>query len=236
MPMQPERAANPPAHQIVYERIRAMVLYGDLAPGQPVTIQGLAQTVDSGMTPVREAIRRLTAEGALVMAGNRRVLVPELDAATLEELSFLRLTVEPRLAALATPRISEAEIDRLEAIDTDLDRAIAEGDVGAYLRLNHAFHRLLYAHSGTRLLRDTAEALSLRAGPSLRVVCGRYGTLNLPDMHEEAVAALRARDPEATARAIHEDIEQGHGQIARALSSGVDSPGFDHILPPNPNR
>ena len=210
--------ANPPAHQIVYERIREMILFGDLAPGQPVTIQGLTEAVASGMTPVREAIRRLTAEGALVMSGNRRVLVPELDLPMLEELSFLRLTVEPRLAALAAPLIPDGEIDRLEAIDTELDRAIADGDVGGYLRLNYDFHRALYAQSGTRLLRETADALWLRAGPSLRVVCGRYGTLNLPDMHEEAVAALRARDADAVARAIRIDIEQGHDQIARALS------------------
>ena len=223
MPMRPERATNPPAHQIVYERIREMVLFGDLAPGQPVTIQGLVETLGSGMTPVREAIRRLTAEGALAMSGNRRVLVPELDLATLEELSFLRLTVEPHLAALATPRIPDGEIDRLEAIDAELDRAIEEGDVGAYLRLNYEFHRVLYLHSGADLLRGTADALWLRAGPSLRVVCGRYGTLNLPDMHEEAMAALRARDAAAAARAIHVDIEQGHDQIARALNAQIDS-------------
>ena len=215
--------ANPPAHQVVYERIRDMVLFGDLAPGQPVTIQGLVEALGSGMTPVREAIRRLTAEGALAMSGNRRVLVPELDLSMLEELSFLRLTVEPHLATLACPRVPEAEIDRLEAIDAELDKAIEEGDVTAYLRLNYEFHRVLYSHAGAALLRQTADALWLRAGPSLRVVCGRYGTLDLPDMHEEAVAALRARDAEAAARAIHVDIEQGHDQIARALNAQIDS-------------
>ena len=47
--------------------------------------------------------------------------------------------------------------------------------------------------------------------------CGRYGTLNLPDMHEEALAAMRAGNAKALGRAIRADIAQGHNQIRRAL-------------------
>ena len=55
-----------PTHEVTYGRLRDMVLFGRLQPGQPVTIQGLIRDLESGMTPVREAIRRLTAEGALL--------------------------------------------------------------------------------------------------------------------------------------------------------------------------
>ncbi|MEJ2035532.1 MAG: GntR family transcriptional regulator, partial [Maritimibacter sp.] len=55
-----------PDHERAYRGLREMVLYGELAPGQPVTIQGLVETLGLGMTPVREAIRRLTSQGALV--------------------------------------------------------------------------------------------------------------------------------------------------------------------------
>lgn len=54
-----------PSHEVTYARLRDMILFGHLAPGQPVTIQGLIADLGAGMTPVREAIRRLTAEGAL---------------------------------------------------------------------------------------------------------------------------------------------------------------------------
>ena len=65
------------------------------------------------MTPVREAIRRLTAEGALLPQGNRRVAVPELSADLLDQVAFARLAIEPQLAALAAPRLTPAQIDRL---------------------------------------------------------------------------------------------------------------------------
>ncbi|MCA3444998.1 MAG: GntR family transcriptional regulator, partial [Rhodobacter sp.] len=67
-----------PTHELTYARLRDMVLFGHLLPGQPVTIQGLVSDLEAGMTPVREAIRRLIAEGALTLLGNRRVLVPHL--------------------------------------------------------------------------------------------------------------------------------------------------------------
>ena len=68
-----------PSHEVTYARLRDMILYGHLAPGAPVTIQGLIADLGAGMTPVREAIRRLTAEGALLPQGNRRVSVPQMS-------------------------------------------------------------------------------------------------------------------------------------------------------------
>ena len=52
-------ANKPPAHELVYRRLREMILCGELEPGQAITIQGLVATLGAGMTPVREAIRRL---------------------------------------------------------------------------------------------------------------------------------------------------------------------------------
>lgn len=211
---------NPPVHQVVYQKIRDMVLYGDLAPGQPITIQGLVTMLGFGITPVREAIRRLTAEGALTATDNRRVSVPELNQKLLDELSFARLSIEPHLAKMAAKRITPAQIDALEQIDFQLDEAIETGNVQGYLQLNYSFHRTLYCHSDSEILLSIADTLWLRAGPSLRVVCGRYGTSDLPDMHEEAVAGMRKNDPDAVAKAIHIDIQQGHSQIGRALAEG----------------
>jgi DNA-binding GntR family transcriptional regulator len=62
-----------------------------------------------------------------------------------------------------------------------------------------------------------SEMLWLRSGPSLRVMLGRHGTANLPDKHREALAAMRARDPDAVEQAIRDDIEQGIAQVTRSL-------------------
>ncbi|WP_323008095.1 GntR family transcriptional regulator [Pseudorhodobacter sp.] len=207
-----------PAHETVYRRIRDMVLFGELAPGQAVTIQGLVEALASGITPVREAIRRLTAEGALEFKGNRRVCVPELTPAHLAELGFARGALEPHLAEIAAAKVRPADIDALEAIDAQVNAAIQQGDIRAYLEHNYRFHTVLYAHSGADILCSMVQGLWLRVGPSLRIVCGRYGTLNLPDKHAEAISALRSGHGQDVAAAIRDDILQGQDQIIEALA------------------
>lgn len=209
-----------PTHEVTYVRLRDMVLYGLLEPGQPVTIQGLVGELGAGMTPVREAIRRLMAEGALMPQGNRRVSVPHLTLGLLDQVAFARLTVEPRLAELAAGHLTAGLIDRLQLLDNAVDQAIRAGNVPAYLQANHAFHFALYEASEAAVLVDMARSLWLRFGPSLRVVCARYGSSALPDRHSEALAAMRAGDAVALAGAIERDIAQGVDQVRLAITLG----------------
>jgi len=209
-----------PTHEVTYARLRDMVLFGRLQPGQPVTIQGLIADLDAGMTPVREAIRRLIAEGALTLLGNRRVVVPHLTPDLLDQVAFARLTIEPRLAELAAPRLTPDVIARLDALDQGVDRAIRAGDVPGYLAGNHRFHFTRYDAADAGVLLDMAQSLWLRFGPSLRVVCARLGTQNLPDRHGEALAAMRAGDASGLGQAIRHDIAQGVDQVRAALLPG----------------
>lgn len=207
-----------PAHEMIYRELRALVLFGDLAPGQAVTIQGLCDRLGAGMTPVREALRRLIAEGALELRGNRRVSVPLLDAGNIGELIYARQWLDPYLARRATERAGPADLTRLTEIDDGLDAAILRGDMRGYLELNYRFHRALYALADAPILRDVADGLWLRFGPSLRVVCGRVGTEGLPDKHKDLLDAMRAGDAEAAADAICADVVQGMEQVRQSLS------------------
>tara|TARA_R100001039_G_scaffold39025_2_gene43221 strand:- start:2223 stop:2942 length:720 start_codon:yes stop_codon:yes gene_type:complete len=206
-----------PAHEVIYRQLRDLVLFGDLAPGQAVTIQGLSERLVAGMTPVREAIRRLIAEGALEFQGNRRVSVPLLTADNISELIYARQWLDPYLTLRATERASLEDLDWLADLDDELDRAILRGDLRVYLELNYRFHKRLYEIAQAPILADVADGLWLRFGPSLRVVCGRMGTQNLPDKHKDMLAAMHARDAEAAARAIREDVIQGMEQVRHSL-------------------
>ena len=128
---------------MAYRKLRDLILFGEIAPGQAVTIQGLVERLEAGMTPVREAIRRLTSEGALNLQDNRRIIVAELSGQNMSELYFLRKTLEPQLVALATARADKEDIVQLARIDADLDHSINTGDVNLYLRKNYEFHKIL---------------------------------------------------------------------------------------------
>ncbi|MCA0962437.1 GntR family transcriptional regulator [Salipiger bermudensis] len=210
-------SAGLPTHEVVYRRLRDMILFGELAPGQPVTIQGLVERLEVGMTPVREALRRLIAEGALVFQGNRRITVPVLDAAAVEELTLARVALEPQLARRAAERCGAEGAARLRATDARLDAAIGKGDVTGYLVENHQFHAELNDLAGAPILTDLVEGLWLRFGPSLRVVCGQFGTRNLPDQHKAILDALESGNAAAAAEAMEKDVRQGMEQISAAL-------------------
>lgn len=207
-----------PAHEQVYYTLREQILFGEMVPGQPVTIQGLTDSLGVGMTPVREAIRRLISDGALVFQGNRRVSVPVLSRDDIEQLIFARIAIESELSRRATLRMQDREIDELEAIDRSLDKAIDAGDVNGYLRQNYAFHAGLYAQAGAPVLSDLAERLWLRFGPSLRVVCGRFGTQSLPDRHKDIISCLRNKEAGGVAEAMAKDVEQGMELMADVLT------------------
>lgn len=209
-----------PSHEATYLRLRDMILTGRLVPGQAVTIQGLTQALDAGMTPVREAIRRLTAEGALHLHGNRRVSVPNLTAPLLDQVAFARLTIEPRIAELAAPRLTVSQIAELVRIDALIVPAIARHDISAYLTANHLFHFTLYEASGAQVLVDMAQSLWLRFGPSLRIVAENHRRNPLPDRHLDALSAMRAGDGTALAAAVRSDIEQGIEQVRTQVARG----------------
>ncbi|KQI71804.1 hypothetical protein AN191_10090 [Loktanella sp. 5RATIMAR09] len=198
-----------PEHETIYLRVKEMILFGEVVPGQPVTIHGLADMIGTGVTPAREAIRRLTAEGALVTLENRRISVPAMTTHKLQQIELVRLTVEPELAEAAAVHISQNDINELERLDSLVDDAITGGDIRGYLEANYRFHFHLYHLANARILHRIAESLWLRVGPSLRVVCGRYGTANLVDHHRAAIHALRQGDAQKTRDAMTQDIRQG---------------------------
>lgn len=213
-------AVRLPEHEATYRRLRDMVLFGLLAPGQKVTIQGITRALGAGMTPVREAIRRLTAEGALELHENRRVSVPRLTRSQLDELAFARLALEPKLAQMAQAHISPEGIEALERIDAEIDAAIAAGDVQGYLAGNYRFHLAIYEQANAPILLAITQSLWLRFGPSLRVMIESGGSIG-PDRHREAVAAMRSGDTVALARAIEDDIAQGLEGVRRDLGEAA---------------
>ena len=213
--MKPVLSQKIPVHEQVYRRLREKILYGELAPGQAVTIYGLVDELDVGMTPVREAIRRLTAEGALVFQGNRRVCLPEISQQDFTDLIFVRRMIEPKLASLGAAKSTKATINEMRAIDDKVNLAIAHGNVGDYMKYNHQFHFALYAQAKSELLYALVSTLWLRYGPLYRVISGKWGTAQLEDCHDETIAALVVGDPDAVGEAILKDIEQGFGIVQR---------------------
>ncbi|WP_411958258.1 GntR family transcriptional regulator [Paracoccus homiensis] len=144
--------------------------------------------------------------------------MPVLGGDQIEELRFARLALEPELVRKSAENITPAILDRLSQIDAALNQAIAIGDIQGYMLQNHAFHMQLYGQADYQIVMPLVQALWLRAAPSLRIMCGRFGTQNLPDMHQRALTALRTGNAAAAAQAISDDINQGLDNVRAVLA------------------
>ena len=137
MPIQPRLAdPNASAHERVYRTLRLQVLHGEMAPGQAMTLRGLAAQFGVSMTPAREAVRRLVAEGAFTRSSSGRISTPELTPERIEELAAIRAMLEPEMASRALPRAHFALIDRLAAINAMNQEAVIAQDAVGYVRTN----------------------------------------------------------------------------------------------------
>ncbi len=197
------------AHERIYQALRERLLFGGFLPGKAVTLRGLADHLEVSPMPVRDAVRRLTAEGALESHGNRRVSIPAMTNKKYREINLTRSLLEPELAVMALPNVQEADILHLIEIDDAIDICLENGDVEGYMRGNHAFHFALYEIAQSEVIIRLVESVWMQFGPFMRLVYGRHGTANLVDQHKQAIEALKARDSQALRTAISEDVRQG---------------------------
>ncbi|MCA2013225.1 GntR family transcriptional regulator [Pararhodobacter sp. CCB-MM2] len=197
------------AHDRVYRTLRTQVMHGELAPGHALTLRGIAREFGVSMTPARESVQRLVAEGALTMSASGRVQTPELGNERIEELASIRALLEPELGSRALPRAHSALIDRMEAINAANTDAVLRGDAVTYVRTNLEFHRTLYLRAQSPAMLAMVETIWLQLGPTMRALYGRLRRNTPPPHHRMIVAALKAGDEPGLRLAIRTDVTQG---------------------------
>ena len=202
------------AHDRVYRHLRGRIMYGDVAPGHALTLRGIGREYGVSMTPAREAVRRLVAEGAVTMSSSGRISTPELSNERIEELAALRALIEVELASRALPRAHMALIERLQTINARVAEAVAHRDAVSYIRTNLEFHRTLYLRAQAPAMLAMAETVWLQMGPTMRSLYGRLRQTEPPQFHRLIIAALRAGDEPGLRLAVRSDVTQGLRMLA----------------------
>ncbi len=220
--LQPVDIEAPSISQSVYDGLRYRLVTGQIAPGVGISTRGLAHELGVSQMPVREALSRLAAEGAVEIRTKRKIIVPIMTQARLQEIMRCRLLLEPVAAANALPHISEARLRAIRDADHKIDAAIRSGEVDAYMESNFHFHSLINRSNPSDTFSRLVEMLWLQFGPFMRVVYARVGTASLVDQHHIAIQAIVDRDVDALHRAIADDISDGMILI-RESDLGVDA-------------
>lgn len=209
----PITKANSQSHA-AYNEIKRRILAGVFGPDARLREIEVANLLEMGRTPVREALKRIQDEGLITHEPGRGMVVTTMDQQEVSELYAMRRVLEGSAAELAARHASDAEIDNMQAI-------LDDGDGGDPVAHNLRFHQAVYSAAHNRYLIRSLQSLT-----ETTYLLGR-STLSTPTRaaksnteHDAIVAAIRARDPRAAQEAAQHHIHQALLERLKMLRQG----------------
>ena len=218
-----KRIEREPLWDLVHAQLRDALLAGRFEPGRGLTLRYLADLLGTSVTPVRDAVMRLVAQGVLHQGPRNSAIVPALHVEQLQHLTLIRCELEGRATREAARKRDTNALKQLEERLTTMRALIASQDLRTYLDVHRQFHFGIYEMANIPLLQEMIENLWLRCGPALSFVVPDYVlSFKGTDHHTAALQALYKGDATTAEAEIVADIEEA----ASYLESLADANGL----------
>lgn len=207
-------------HMQVADRLRNMIVHGELAQGEKVRVAELSETLGVSLTPLREALKVIAEEGLVELMPNRGARVLPFTVEEADDLFEVIAGLEGLAAELAAERMSSVDLANLEDLHEKMREHHSRSERDEYFDINSMIHKAIIDHSNNAVLIATHEKLMVRAER------GRYIAIIDPDRwnqalseHEAVMEAFRKQDAEQagriwrkhlsnTGRAVHDALER----------------------------
>ncbi|MEM9393174.1 MAG: GntR family transcriptional regulator [Pseudomonadota bacterium] len=194
------------AHRIEQELLDE-ISAGELAPGQRLDETGLAERFGASRTPVREALKRLTAQGVLVQGEKRGVFVAEYSREQLSQIFEAMHEIEAACARIVSQRLNLLSRSEIEAAQSECLAAAEAGDRSAYLRANEAFHLAIYNATGNPYIAEIASEFRRRTGPfRAKKFESAEDLLASARNHEDLINDIFSEDSAAASRSMRDHM------------------------------
>lgn len=206
--------------ELIANDLRERILSGEMAEGEPIRQEALAEEYDVSRMPVREALKRLNAEGLIQWANNRGGSVTKHSLAEIGEIFDLRILIEVDLFRRSIPAMTDADFDRCETILQQMEASYDEDDVARWGVLNHDYHTALYAAAHRGLTKELLDRINLQSD--------RYVRLHLSVMkqrepakaeHRELLDCARAGKTEEGCALLRAHIERTKRQLLEMIEA-----------------
>jgi len=214
-----QRAPRQTLHDHAYGELRRALMTGRFVPGQKVTVRGLAAAFGISPTPIREAVRRLGAEGALQLEANRWMRVPLLSRHELQELRAIRVALEGLATEVAASHITREELQALRIADAAIRALRGTGRTADMIVQIHRFHHTIYAAARMPALKHLIEGLWLRSGPYVNLLFTGYTARERGRLRARTLVAMQRRDGKAARRTMEEDVGRALDYLAARVGS-----------------
>jgi len=215
MGMELVRVDTQRAYELIWERITTL----EMAPGAPINEQQLAQELDMGQVPVREALRLLAHENLVVVTPRHGLYVASVNSSDLEQLSEMRLPLETLCASLAAQRATPDDLVILEALRQEQANAPAE-DTHRLFDLDHKFHQAVAHAAQNKYLAQTLDRLFGLSRRLWYLVLPHLGYLPASvEEHLELVEAIRAGDADRAGQIMHHHVIEFYAKVRKTLTT-----------------
>ena len=196
------------AREAAFEKIKEAIIKGHFKPGEKLVEQTLAQEMGVSRTPVREAIRRLEAEGFVVSIPRKGVVVSRADKEEIVQLYSIRAELEGLAARWAIENADEDDMRKLDEAISRMEETAASGDLDGVVQSNALFHDAIAQASKSRILCTLLKTLQDN------IQRFRFQSLHLPRRpeaalaeHKEIVAAIKEKKTEEADRLLKEHLQ-----------------------------
>lgn len=206
-----------PMHDVIHRRVRRALMVGSIQPGQSVTISALSQAMNSSPTPVREALRCLTSEGALTVLHNRRLVVPSMTPERFNELLSVRLALEQYAVREAVYHITGNQVERLNELNNEKNCAVLNQCTATALLKSYEFRLALYSMTSNASTFAMLNRIWLQLGPFVALLTKHFPKSLLVDRQVEILQALRKRDRDAVSKELANELNQGIGKLEQSV-------------------
>lgn len=213
-----EQAIYKSKTDIVEEYLRRKITRGEIRPGQRLQQDAVALELGTSSTPVREALRRLEAEGLVTYLPHKGVMVREVDSSRIHEIYVLRALLEGFSTREAVPRLTEENLVVLVALHEDMRAYLLAGDMQNFTATNDQWHMTIHKAAASELLRQMIAWL-WRISPwdALWVIPGRAEAAH--SEHQRILEALRRRDAATAEQTMADHIRSGERALVRFSES-----------------
>ena len=206
----------------VYQKLRSRLIAGMLVPAQKLTLRGLAEEFGTSVMPVRDAVRRLCAQGGLQLNTNRTIQVNAPNSLQFEEMLKIRIALEGLACESAVKRMKDAEISRIRQFEQRFAREALRlrPNPEVLARVNRDFHFAIYRASHMPQLISLIENLWVQVSPVLTLAIRHTAQgLTMRDSmrhHTRLIESISKRDAVRSRQALMADIREAGDLILRS--------------------
>ncbi|WP_448531853.1 GntR family transcriptional regulator [Pseudothermotoga sp.] len=206
----------------VLSRVKEFIMKGRYVPGQRIVIDTLAKELGVSVTPVREALHHLAAEGLVSVEPRKGFTVKKWEPKEIEDLLYLRMYLEKLATRLFIERASERDIEELSMIVKQMDSAVQSSDLEALTMFNSQFHNKIVQGSGNEELHKIMESLSAKLH-RVRILSLSYpGRMEQSCIeHKVIFDAIKERNVISAEKAVEEHIKNVMTTLLKRVQEGL---------------